>query len=68
VDPELFHPERGQNPDEAKRICTTSCDVVDQCFVYIMAHPELGGVWAGTTERERGQMRRRARERRERAS
>jgi WhiB family transcriptional regulator, redox-sensing transcriptional regulator len=66
-DPELWHPERGQSPIPAKRICG-DCEVKTACARHALANPGLAGVYGGLTERERGQMRRRARERRERAS
>lgn len=53
----LFFPERGQRPDKARAICDT-CPVHAVCFRYALDNPTLLGVWAGTTERERDQIRR----------
>ena len=65
--PDIFHPEKDESNIPAKRICM-ECEVRIQCGKYALADPSLDGVWGAMTTRERGQMRRRARERRERAS
>jgi WhiB family redox-sensing transcriptional regulator len=36
------------------------CQVRAECFEYAMAHPDLVGVWGGTTERERRVLRTKA--------
>ena len=66
-DPEVWFPERGESPTPAKKVCM-ECEVRIPCGRYALADPGLDGVWGAMTTRERGQMRRRARERRERAS
>lgn len=60
VDPELWFPEQGSKPWEAKRICS-ACPVAKQCLAYALDNEEYG-VWAGTTERERRPLRRGQRE------
>jgi WhiB family redox-sensing transcriptional regulator len=56
VDPELFFPEQGASPRDAKRICR-GCPVRGECLDYAAEHGLLG-VWGGTTAQERRQMRR----------
>ena len=36
------------------------CQVRGECLEYAMAHPDLVGVWGGTTERERRVLRKKA--------
>jgi len=62
IDPELFFPD---NPAETpvklrvvKPICN-SCDFQAPCLEYAVANPELLGIWAGTTEKDRRELRRR---------
>jgi WhiB family transcriptional regulator, redox-sensing transcriptional regulator len=43
---------------QAKRVCRT-CPVSLECLVYALNHHEPG-VWGGTTEAERNEMRRRS--------
>ncbi|ALF01425.1 WhiB family transcription factor [Mycobacterium phage LilPharaoh] len=53
VDPEIFFPDWGVNPREAKRICAR-CPVIDECYVHVMSFDhDQEGVWAGLTKRER---------------
>ncbi|HXN60977.1 MAG TPA: WhiB family transcriptional regulator [Acidimicrobiales bacterium] len=39
----------------ARRMCA-GCPVRDECFEYAMSHPNLQGVWAGLTPRERREL------------
>lgn len=55
VDPEAFFPEKGGSPRDAKRICA-GCPVRGECLDYALEHG-LIGVWGGTTETERREMR-----------
>lgn len=55
VDPELWFPEKGGTSSIAKRICRT-CPVQALCLEYALEHHELG-VWGGTSEKQRKQMR-----------
>lgn len=49
MDPDIFHPNKGQSPREAKRICA-QCPVIAECFDRVMSFGcETFGVWAGTT-------------------
>ena len=64
VDPELFFPlGHGsvfqRQIAEAKAVCR-GCPVREACDAFVKAHPELTGhgIWAGTTEEERRQLRR----------
>jgi hypothetical protein len=41
---------------EAFVICT-NCDVGEACLGFALDHPELVGIWAATTERERVDLR-----------
>jgi WhiB family redox-sensing transcriptional regulator len=64
VDVNLFFPGTGGAgaAAEARKVCA-SCPVTARCLEHAMSVPELFGVWAGTTERERQAMRRLARRR-----
>lgn len=59
VDPELFHPHPGRKDvaASAKAICA-ACPVRTPCLAYALADPSVGGIWGGTTERERARRRR----------
>lgn len=52
TDPEVFYPEKGGSPRDAKKICL-SCEVRAECLEYALAHDERFGVWGGLTETER---------------
>lgn len=52
-----FFPQRGETVDEAKATCD-GCPVCSECLETALADPELRGVWGGTSERQRRQMRR----------
>lgn len=56
TDPELFHPNSGRAPAEAKRICSR-CDAQPECLTWALAHETRGhdayGVWGGLTVGER---------------
>jgi len=61
VDPELFFPETPAdsiiNMRFIRPICG-SCAFKDPCLDYALNDPELQGVWAGTTVRDRQILRR----------
>lgn len=59
ADPELFHPERGDNlaVREAKAVCA-ECPVRARCLHYAVECREIYGVWGGASERERRRIRR----------
>lgn len=52
TDPEVFFPGKGDSLRPARRTCM-ACDVRPDCLRYALAHPELEGIWGGTTYRER---------------
>ena len=65
TDTEAFFPERAGGPSgvvkRAKRICST-CPVLDECLDYAMnTQPHVYGIWGGTTESQRRNLRRKAR-------
>lgn len=57
--PEInFFPERGEPVDPAKAVCGR-CLVRAECLNDALAQPKpVGGIWGGTSERERRQLRR----------
>lgn len=62
VDPELFQQSKDTSPGvdhsrTAKKICQ-SCYVIDECLSHALKYWE-SGVWGGTTEVERRELRRR---------
>jgi WhiB family redox-sensing transcriptional regulator len=57
LDPNLFHPERGEDNAKAKAVCA-SCPSVQPCAIYAISAPDLKGVWGGLTEEERTAARR----------
>ncbi len=54
VDSDLFFPDRGSVPTEAKRVCAR-CPVLAQCRDFAATHPVMG-VWGGLTGEERKRM------------
>lgn len=54
IDPELFFPEGGIQPKEAKVVCGT-CPVRSKCLEYELkfSRTDDSGIWGGTTEKER---------------
>jgi hypothetical protein len=58
-DPAAFFPEAGGSANQARRICRT-CPVQVDCLTYALGVPVSHdwGVWGGTTEDERQQLRR----------
>lgn len=55
---ELFFPNRGDDVRPAKAICA-GCPVAAECAAFAVdAGPLLVGVWAGTSDRGRRQLRR----------
>ena len=55
IDPELFFPEKGQSPRDARKICA-SCEVREQCLQWAMATNQRHGVWGGLTSHERSML------------
>ena len=58
VDPEIFFPDKGGSPRQAKQICA-ECPVRLQCLEFALEHNERHGVFGGLTERERQSIRKR---------
>jgi WhiB family redox-sensing transcriptional regulator len=56
---DLFFPAPGEDSSAAIELCDR-CLVRRACFNYAMAHPELYGVWGGTSSEERALLRRSA--------
>jgi WhiB family redox-sensing transcriptional regulator len=57
TDPELFFPNKGGNPEPARRICA-QCPVQAKCLELAILDPSLDGIWGGTTYRDRIELRR----------
>lgn len=57
LDPEMFHPRRGEGEEAAKAICA-QCPVQAECLEYALANVMRVGVWGGASERERRMIRR----------
>lgn len=59
MDPDLFFPGRGESTAAARAVCQ-ECPVRQECLDHAMedGHLEKWGVWGGTTERQRRQLRR----------
>ena len=55
TDPELFFPEQGGSPREAKSVCAV-CPVRLKCLQWALDKDERFGVFGGTTPRERRRM------------
>lgn len=53
TDPEVFFPEKGGSTRQAKKVCTESCDLTDECLAYALDKKERFGIWGGKSERER---------------
>jgi len=60
VDPELFFPEKGASPAAAKRVCRT-CPIQPACLAAVLERFEPYGIWAGTTPKERIELKKRSR-------
>lgn len=60
TDPELFFPEGQKGAKPAKAVCSR-CPVFSQCYVWTMTElpPKYEGVYAGTTDWDRRQIKRR---------
>lgn len=52
VDPDLFFPERGASPEDAKAVCA-GCIVRWECLEASLARREQHGIWGGLTAPER---------------
>ena len=67
TDPDVFFPEKsGQAPHDvrnAKKVCG-NCPVLTECLGYALSQEFVFGIWGGTTEDERFQLRNERRSRR----
>ena len=61
TDTDKFYPEKGGRNVTAKRICDR-CPVKVECLEYALETDEKYGIWGGTSEEERKEMRRDRRE------
>lgn len=52
VDPDLFHPERGESTAAAKAVCAR-CPVRLECLDWALTHHEKFGIWGGFSDQER---------------
>lgn len=58
--PDLFHPDKGSDGNEAKAICA-QCPVRTQCLEHALRNREYQGIWGGTGPgTRRGMVRRRS--------
>jgi WhiB family transcriptional regulator, redox-sensing transcriptional regulator len=58
LDPDLFHPRRGDSPSVRAAITVCNgCEVRGECLQYALDNNIRDGVWGGTSGRERRQMR-----------
>lgn len=58
MDPSLFHPVRHdmRGVAEAKAVCA-GCEVSAECLTWALDNNERTGIWGGTSEKERRQLR-----------
>ena len=56
MDPDLFFPERGEDPAPAKAVCA-GCAVRKECLAMALAQRMTHGVWGGLTAAERKRLR-----------
>ena len=57
---DAFFPSRGESHEAARRLCA-GCEVRSECLDYALEQGIHHGVWGGTSEAERGRLRRRRR-------
>ena len=60
TDPEIFFPEKGESPRDAKRVCA-ECPVRTECAAYAVANKERFGVWGGLSAKELAKLQERGR-------
>jgi WhiB family redox-sensing transcriptional regulator len=53
---EHFISDLGGTGREARALCAR-CDVREPCLAFALAHPDLAGIWGGTSARERAMLR-----------
>ncbi len=52
-----FFPSRGEDGQPARKLCA-ACPVADACLDHAIEQPEYFGIWGGTPERQRRELRR----------
>ncbi|MFD1935138.1 WhiB family transcriptional regulator [Nonomuraea mangrovi] len=57
ANPDLFYPPQGGSSTEAITICR-ACLVRTECLIHCLIHGEIYGIWGGTTEAKRRDIRR----------
>lgn len=57
MNPETFHPHRGEDSRPAKKVCA-GCPVREECLEWSFVSREKQGVWGGLSERQRRSTRR----------
>lgn len=60
LDPELFFPRKSDEQKETIKFCL-GCPVRLECLQYALDVPAAYGIWGGTTQEERHQLRKRRR-------
>lgn len=55
-----FFPTRNVSTQPARELCA-GCPVMGECLDYAVADDSLQGIWGGTSEEQRDQIRKRAR-------
>lgn len=61
MDADLFYPDRGESLAEARAVCRR-CPVQAECLGTAVAQGERFGVWGGSSERQRRDLRRQRRQ------
>ena len=56
LNPELFFPKGGGGVPPAAKAACAACPFLEGCLAYALTHVEAG-IWAGTTEEQRQQLR-----------
>lgn len=56
MDPDIFFPKQGESTQEAKAVCRR-CPVKEECLELCLSREEKGGIWGGTSQKERKPMR-----------
>jgi WhiB family redox-sensing transcriptional regulator len=57
MDPDFFHPEQHTSVNKQKEVCA-KCPVEGQCREYALTMVIRSGIWGGTSENQREDMRR----------
>lgn len=60
TDASLWFVDPGHEAKTAKDLCR-GCPLVEPCLTYALTHHDFGGIWGGTNEKERTQLRKKRR-------